>query len=436
VEEHEERSVAQGGVRSSGGTDHSTASSSRAGISLMRFILASAADTGDADTGDAAPGPPTPGPPRRDPGDRVYEAWPSAPDPDPADRDDDGARRGNPLGDGSFSSPAPRNAANPGWLSDVELAEARGVAADPLCRSRAGPHRRHGPGDAGRCALRATPLGEITRSIVGARALRRDGARRPLPPPRERPRPDGLPLLPPQPVPFTVAEYFPMPGVTAFHDDRQHAVSLAFVVPVTGTCEPRQDALEVTWMSPEEAASTRSRPRWRVAVRPSCARHWPPSARCAEGLGCRAAPSSSTSPSLCRSPSWSPSSPGSSGASSARDGTSAFAVMTIVSTLGLSVGLFAGWFIFGLRLWMPVSLLIAVGTSIDCRSSHPGSRSRGAMRRSTSRRSSARASDRVEFKETALERGGEEGRADGAGRREDGRRVPQQRGRHARDRRR
>ena len=54
---------------------------------------------------------------------------------------------------------------------------------------------------------------------------------------------------------LTVAEYFPLPGVSAFHDDRQHAVSLAFVVPVTGTCEPRQDALEVTWLSPEEAAS-------------------------------------------------------------------------------------------------------------------------------------------------------------------------------------
>ena len=43
--------------------------------------------------------------------------------------------------------------------------------------------------------------------------------------------------------------------MSAFHDDRQHAVSLAFVVPVTGTCEPRQDALEVTWMTPVEAAS-------------------------------------------------------------------------------------------------------------------------------------------------------------------------------------
>jgi hypothetical protein len=32
-------------------------------------------------------------------------------------------------------------------------------------------------------------------------------------------------------------------------------VSLAYVVPVTGTCEPRQDALEVTWMTPMEAVS-------------------------------------------------------------------------------------------------------------------------------------------------------------------------------------
>ena len=52
-----------------------------------------------------------------------------------------------------------------------------------------------------------------------------------------------------------MAEYVPLPGVSAFHDDRQHAVSLAYVVPVTGTCEPRQDALEVTWLSPQEAAS-------------------------------------------------------------------------------------------------------------------------------------------------------------------------------------
>ena len=104
--------------------------------------------------------------------------------------------------------------------------------------------------------LRATPMGEITRSIVSGRVRYGETVRDALFRHLENDLgPMAFPLLPPQPVPFTVAEYFPLPGVSAFHDDRQHAVSLAFVVPVTGTCEPRQDALEVTWMAPEEAAS-------------------------------------------------------------------------------------------------------------------------------------------------------------------------------------
>lgn len=65
----------------------------------------------------------------------------------------------------------------------------------------------------------------------------------------------AFPQLPASPIPFQVAEYFPMPGVTPYTDERQHAVSLAYVVPVTGTCEPRQDALELTWMTPDEATS-------------------------------------------------------------------------------------------------------------------------------------------------------------------------------------
>ena len=44
-------------------------------------------------------------------------------------------------------------------------------------------------------------------------------------------------------------------SLSQFTDERQHAVALAYVVPVTGTCDPRQDALELTWMTPEEAAS-------------------------------------------------------------------------------------------------------------------------------------------------------------------------------------
>jgi hypothetical protein len=67
--------------------------------------------------------------------------------------------------------------------------------------------------------------------------------------------PTAFPQLPPSTVPFSVAEYFPLPGVTPLHDPRQHAVALAYVVPVTGDCSPRQDALELTWLTPEDAAS-------------------------------------------------------------------------------------------------------------------------------------------------------------------------------------
>jgi ADP-ribose pyrophosphatase YjhB (NUDIX family) len=63
-----------------------------------------------------------------------------------------------------------------------------------------------------------------------------------------------LPQVPASPQPFTVAEYFPTPGVTPYHDPRQHAVSLAFVVPVAGDCQPQQDALDLAWLTPEEAS--------------------------------------------------------------------------------------------------------------------------------------------------------------------------------------
>lgn len=32
-------------------------------------------------------------------------------------------------------------------------------------------------------------------------------------------------------------------------------MSLAYIVPVTGDCRPRQDALDLVWFSPHEAAS-------------------------------------------------------------------------------------------------------------------------------------------------------------------------------------
>ncbi|MFI8595267.1 NUDIX hydrolase family protein [Microbacterium sp. NPDC078428] len=183
------------------------------------------------------------------------------PDPDPNERDDENDRPGTPrdplggMGAG-FGSPAADSASNPGWLSDVELAEAR--RRMPMLYVEAVPVRTDGVGAVTEVGilLRATPVGEITRTIVSGRVRYGETVRDALFRHLENDLgPMAFPLLPPQPTPFTVAEYFPMPGLGAFHDDRQHAVSLAFVVPVTGTCEPRQDALEVTWMSPEEACS-------------------------------------------------------------------------------------------------------------------------------------------------------------------------------------
>jgi ADP-ribose pyrophosphatase YjhB (NUDIX family) len=102
--------------------------------------------------------------------------------------------------------------------------------------------------------LRVTGHGQITRALVSGRVLYHERVRSALLRHIEKDLgPLALPRLPASPQPFTIAEYFPTLGVTAFHDPRQHAVSLAFVVPVDGDCAPQQDALELTWFSPAEA---------------------------------------------------------------------------------------------------------------------------------------------------------------------------------------
>lgn len=175
------------------------------------------------------------------------------PDPEPTG-DGDGARNPlNGLGSGARGS---GGQSNPAWLSDVELTEARRRL--PILYVEAVPVRTDGMGVVTEVGilLRATAVGEITRTIVSGRVRYGETVRDALFRNLENDLgPMAFPLLPTQPTPFTVAEYFPLPGVSPYHDDRQHAVSLAFVVPVTGTCEPRQDALEVTWLTPEEAAS-------------------------------------------------------------------------------------------------------------------------------------------------------------------------------------
>ena len=166
-------------------------------------------------------------------------------------------RTPDPDPDGSFGfDDEPARDTNPAWLTDIELEEARRRL--PMLYVEAVPVVTDGSGQVTSIGvlLRSTPLGEITRTIVSGRVRYGETIRDALFRHVENDLgPMAFPLLPASPTPFAVAEYFPIPGVSAFHDDRQHAVSLAFIVPVTGTCEPRQDALEVTWFSPEEAAS-------------------------------------------------------------------------------------------------------------------------------------------------------------------------------------
>jgi len=141
-----------------------------------------------------------------------------------------------------------------GWLATDELETVR--ARVPLVYVEAVPVRVD---HAGRVVslgllLRARPDGTISRAIVSGRVnhgeLLRDALLRHL---EKDLGPVALPRLPPSPSPFTVAEYFPDPAVTGYHDPRQHAVSLAFVVPVDGDCAPSQDSLDLTWVTPEEA---------------------------------------------------------------------------------------------------------------------------------------------------------------------------------------
>lgn len=145
---------------------------------------------------------------------------------------------------------------NPGWLADDELEQVRRRL--PIVYVEAVPVRVDGVGRVTEVGLllRATPDGAMTRALVAGRVLYGETLREALFRHLEKDLgPMAFPLIPSATVPATVAEYFPMPGISPFVDERQHAVSLVFVVPVTGSCDPRTDALEITWMTPEQALS-------------------------------------------------------------------------------------------------------------------------------------------------------------------------------------
>ena len=146
--------------------------------------------------------------------------------------------------------------ARAGWLSreDLELARDR----LPLVYVDAIPVRvdERGTVVSVGVLLRAMPDGSISRAPVSGRVVYGERIRDALIRHLEKDLgPVALPRIPMSPQPFTIVEYFPDPEVSGFHDPRQHAVSLAYVVPVSGDCEPPTDALDLQWMTPDEAAS-------------------------------------------------------------------------------------------------------------------------------------------------------------------------------------
>ncbi|GAA2800765.1 NUDIX hydrolase family protein [Nonomuraea dietziae] len=144
----------------------------------------------------------------------------------------------------------------PGWLAPEELESMRERL--PILYVDAVPVRLDDTGIVTHVGLllRIGSDGTVSRALVSGRVLHNERVRDALLRHLEKDLgPVALPHIPASPQPFTVAEYFPTPGVTPYHDARQHAVSLAYIVPVAGDCRPRQDALDLVWFTPEEAAS-------------------------------------------------------------------------------------------------------------------------------------------------------------------------------------
>jgi hypothetical protein len=146
------------------------------------------------------------------------------------------------------------------WLSNEGLEDAR--AKLPILYVNVVPVRIDSLGKTSHVGLLLTvsPNGTITRSIIAGRVLHgeliRDAINRHI---VKDLGPVAFPRIPVSLQPFDVIEYFPDETVTGYQDPRQHAVALSYVVAVTGECQPSQDALDLVWLSVDEASSEKVR---------------------------------------------------------------------------------------------------------------------------------------------------------------------------------
>ncbi|MBJ7292401.1 MAG: NUDIX hydrolase family protein [Ilumatobacteraceae bacterium] len=142
------------------------------------------------------------------------------------------------------------------WLTPEEIAGVRNQV--PLIYIDAVPVRVNADGVVTHVGLllRQAADGSISRMVVSGRVMLNEKIRDALMRHLEKDLgPLAFPRIPPEPSPFTVVEYFQDPSISGYYDPRHHAVSLAFVVPVTGECTPTQQALDLVWFTPQQAVS-------------------------------------------------------------------------------------------------------------------------------------------------------------------------------------
>ena len=82
--------------------------------------------------------------------------------------------------------------------------------------------------------------GSVERTLIAGRVLYHESLREAIARNISKDLGDiALPVLPQSLQPFTVAEFFPTPGISPFYDPRQHAIALCYVVPIPGDCKPQ-----------------------------------------------------------------------------------------------------------------------------------------------------------------------------------------------------
>ena len=139
----------------------------------------------------------------------------------------------------------------PGWLPSDEINRMRREI--PIPYVVVVPVRTD---DLGRVAqigslLRVTDDGGIERTLIAGRVLYHESLREAVARNVAKDLGDiALPQLPISLQPFTVAEFFPTPGLSDYYDPRQHTIALCYVVPIAGDCKPQDETLDVEWVDP------------------------------------------------------------------------------------------------------------------------------------------------------------------------------------------